>query len=66
MIVALAAGVVLSLSGVAYVGYKYHSAKTALAAVKAELAKYEGELLAKEPALAAEGKALVARLKALL
>lgn len=66
MVVALAAGAVLALSGVAYVGYKYHSAKAALVSVKAEVAKIEGELLAKEPALVAEAKAVVARLKVLL
>lgn len=64
MIVALAAGVVLSLSGVAYVGYKYHSAKAALAAVKAEVAKIESEAL--QSAVVVDALAAVRRLKALL
>ena len=66
MVAAFVAGVAVALGLVAYVGYKFHSASAALAAVKVEVAKIEGELVAKEPALVAEAKAVVARIKALL
>lgn len=64
MVASFVAGEVLVLVGVAYVGYKYHSAKAALAAVKAEVAKIESEAL--QSAVVVDALAAVRRLKALL
>lgn len=67
-------GVAVTAASIAYVGYKYHSAKAALAAVKAEVAKLEVELRAGLFAAVGEADvkaksaaaAVVARIKSLL